>query len=78
MTTTIKVSDELRDRLKAQAQHEGRTLGAHLSELADEYDRHARLHALREAIARTPAREMDAYLDEAREWEGAELVDGSR
>lgn len=35
MTTTIKVSDSLRDRLKEQASRDGLTLGAHLARLAD-------------------------------------------
>lgn len=53
MTTTIKVSDELRDRLKAQAARDGRTLGAHLARLAEEDDRAHRLSDLKTAIAHT-------------------------
>ena len=53
MTTTIKVSDELRDRLKAQAARDSRTLGAHLARLAEEDDRAHRLSDLKTAIAHT-------------------------
>ena len=46
MTTTIKVSGELRDRLKTQAARDGLTLGAHLAHLADADDRRHRLLTL--------------------------------
>lgn len=75
MTTTIKVSDDLRDRLKVQAAREGNTLGAHLARLADTYDRQQRLDALRIAIARTPAATMAEYRTESEEWERTELAD---
>lgn len=51
--TTIKVTDELRDRLKEQAAHEGLTLGAHLARLADADDRRRRLKSLKIAIEAT-------------------------
>ncbi|MCR2784143.1 MULTISPECIES: hypothetical protein [unclassified Microbacterium] len=35
MTATIKVSEQLRDRLKEQAARCGLTLGAHLAHFAD-------------------------------------------
>lgn len=75
MTTTIKVSGELRDRLKAQASREGRTLGVHLSYLADLADRNARLESLRAAIASTPAPAAASHAVESGEWERAELSD---
>ncbi len=53
MTTTIKVSEELRDRLKAQAARSGVTLGAHLANLADAAERRQRFETLRAQIAST-------------------------
>jgi len=78
MTTTIKVSNELRDRLKSQAARAGLTLGAHLALLADAADRQDRLAALREAIADSPAGAVDEHLDESRRWEATELSDAPR
>ncbi|WP_460721345.1 ribbon-helix-helix protein [Microbacterium aureliae] len=75
MTTTIKVSDDLRDRLKAQAARDGRTLGAHLAHLADAEDRRLRLHALKVAIGASAAEDAAAYVAEAADWERAELSD---
>ena len=72
MTTTIKVSTEVRDRLKAQAQRAHRTLGEHLSVLADLGDRQQRFDALREAIAATPPEVLEEYQAEVRTWD---LVD---
>lgn len=78
MTTTIKVSDELRDRLKAQASRSGLTLGAHLAVLADAADRRERLDSLRRAIESTPADARASHSDEAAAWEATELADLSR
>lgn len=78
MTTTIKVSDELRDRLKAQAVHRGLTLGAHLARLAEGEDRRLRLAHLREAVAATPSTAAASYDDEAEVWERAELADATK
>ena len=75
MTTTIKVSTELRDRLKAQAARAGRTLGAHLSVLADAADRQERLAHLKVAIAETSRGNAESYAAETRAWETAELSD---
>lgn len=75
MTTTIKVSDELRDRLKAQAAQAGLTLGAHLAALADAADRRQRFAALKEAIAGSDTAETSPYAAEARVWEATELSD---
>ncbi|PZU44765.1 MAG: hypothetical protein DI566_11775 [Microbacterium sp.] len=75
MTTTIKVDDALRDRLKAQAARHGLTLGGHLAVLADAEDRRERLARLAAAIAATPDAVVAAHLDEAREWESTELRD---
>lgn len=75
MTTTIKVSDELRDRLKVQASRDGLTLGAHLTRLADSEDRRRRLEALKAAVAETSPAHAASHQAESAEWERAELAD---
>jgi hypothetical protein len=75
MTTTIKVSDVLRDRLKVQAARDGLTLGAHLACLAEADDRAHRLNDLKTAIERTAGRDSVAYAAETAEWERTELTD---
>lgn len=77
MTTTIKVSDELRDRLKEQAARDGLTLGVHLAHLADAEDRRWRLAQLKAAIARTAAGDSESHAAESADWERAELTDAS-
>jgi predicted DNA-binding ribbon-helix-helix protein len=77
MTTTIKVSDELRDRLKEQAARDGLTLGAHLAHLADAEDRRWRLSQLKSAIARTAATDSESHAAESAEWERTELSDAN-
>ena len=78
MTTTIKVSDELRDRLKAQAVRDGLTLGAHLAQLADADDRQHRLLALQRAVAETTTEDMDTHAVESGAWERTELTDATQ
>jgi len=78
MTTTIKVSDELRDRLKAQASRDGLTLGAHLDRLADAEDRRRRFADMRAAITRTSAADLGSHRAETEEWESVELADAER
>lgn len=75
MTTTIKVSDELRDRLKAQASRAGRTLGAHLAVLADLADRRERLASMKRAVVESPASALEQYHAESEQWEATELTD---
>jgi len=75
MTTTIKVSDELRDRLKAQAAEAGLTLGAHLAVLADLADRRQRINAVNAAIKATSRADLASYEAETRAWEATELGD---
>jgi len=75
MTTTIKVTDELRDRLKGQAARDGLTLGAHLAHLADAEDRRWRLRQLKAAVERSGAADAESHAAEAAEWERTELVD---
>lgn len=67
-STTIKVSTEVRDRLKLQAAAAHRTLGDHLAYLADMNDRRSRFAALREAIDATPVEAMADYHAEAEAW----------
>jgi hypothetical protein len=72
MTTTIKVSNDVRDRLKAQAARSHRTLGAHLEYLASLGDRDARMRDLRDAIAATPPDALESYREETRAWDRIE------
>lgn len=75
MTTTIKVSDELRDRLKEQAARDGLTLGAHIAHLADAEDRRWRLSQLKAAIARSATEDVESHAAESADWERTELTD---
>lgn len=65
-STTIKVSVELRDRLKAGAAAHGRTIGQHLEKLLEEDARRQRFAELRRAMANCPADE--GYHAEAADW----------
>ena len=75
MTTTIKVSDKLRDRLKEQAARDGLTLGAHLAYLADAEDRRWRLDLLKSAIDASSSTEAGSHAAETGDWERTELAD---
>ncbi len=75
MTTTIKVSAELRDRLKEQAARDGLTLGAHLAHLADAEDRRWRLRRLKAAVAQSTPEDADSHAAESVDWERTELTD---
>jgi hypothetical protein len=68
MTTTIKVANQVRDRLKDQAALAHRTLGQHLEYLADLGDRDVRMANMRAAIQATSAEERDSYREETRYW----------
>ena len=68
-STTIKVSDVVRDRLKVQAARAHRTLGEHLAHLADIADREDRMASLRAAMAATPADQLASYRAEVAAWE---------
>lgn len=72
-TTTIKVSTETRDRLKAQASAAHVSLGEHVSRLAGAADRGLRFEALRTAIAATPPPAMADYTTDTTEWLDADL-----
>lgn len=67
--TTIKVSTQVRDRLKRQAHASSRTLGEHLEHLADLSDRQDRFAELKAAIEATPADAMSTYRAETEAWE---------
>jgi hypothetical protein len=69
MTTTIKVSNEVRDRLKGQAALAHRTLGQHLAYLAGLGEREARMDALRAAVRATPAEDLESWREETSAWE---------
>lgn len=69
--TTIKVTTEVRDRLKAQAAAAHRTLGEHLARLADDADRDRRFEAMRLAMARTSPAELADYRAETAWWDAA-------
>lgn len=71
--TTIKVSTETRDRLKAQAAASRVSLGEHLSRLAEAADRGLRFEAMRRAIDATPPDALTAYSAETDEWVDADL-----
>jgi predicted transcriptional regulator len=66
--TTIKVSSELRDRLKQSAAAHGRTLGEHLEALLAEEARRERFVRLREQMAASPPDER--YAADLAEWQG--------
>ncbi|WP_404438248.1 hypothetical protein LG322_04155 [Microbacterium aerolatum] len=76
MTATIKVSDELRDRLQEQAARNGLTLGAHLAHLADAEDRRWRLHQVKSAIDAS-SENAASCAAENEGWERTELTDAS-
>ncbi len=67
--TTIKVSSDVRDRLKAQAVERRVTLGEHLARLAELGDRQLRLEAMQKAIAATPTEMIDSYHQETEFWD---------
>lgn len=67
--TTIKVTSDVRDRLKAQASAGGVTLGEHLARLAEIGDRELRFAALRASIAATPLPQLESYREETEFWD---------
>ncbi|WP_448072560.1 hypothetical protein [Georgenia yuyongxinii] len=70
--TTIKVSFETRNRLKAQAAAAHLSLGAHLERLADAADREARLDALRRAVSAASGADAGGWARETDEWDVTE------
>ena len=65
--TTIRVSTELRDVLKAQAALRGATLSQHLQALADGEQRRLRFEELKAAMEANPPDKE--YLREMEEWQ---------
>lgn len=72
MTTTIKVSNEVRDRLKGQAALAHRTLGQHLEHLAGLGEREARMTALRAAMRATAPEDLASWREETSAWDRIE------
>lgn len=72
MTTTIKVANDVRDRLKGQAALAHRTLGQHLEHLADLGEREARMADLRQAIRAASAEDRESYARETAVWDQIE------
>lgn len=70
--TTIKVTRDLRDKLKRQAAAEHRTLGDHLTYLASLVDRQQRFNRLRAEIDATPWDDIISYREETDWWESAQ------
>lgn len=75
--TTIKVSPDVRDRLKEQAGAAGVTLGEYLAALARRGEREARFRRFRSQIEATSPELMASWTEETAEWERAELRDGA-
>jgi hypothetical protein len=72
MTTTIKVSNDVRDQLKGQAALAHRTLGQHLEYLASLGEREARMASLRAAVRATSAEDLESYRAETADWDRIE------
>lgn len=71
--TTIKVTADTRDRLKAQASQAEQTLGEYLASLADKAERDARFTAMRSAYASMSTEDLESYWQETRNWLDADL-----
>lgn len=67
MATTIKVSNELRDRINRDAQERGVTAAGLIEGLLNGYERRARLEAFGRSIRGADQR----YWDEFRDWDVA-------
>ncbi len=67
--TTIKVTSDLRDRLKTLAEAEGRTLGGEIEHLVELAERHARMDLLAAQVAATSEEDMAAYREEIKFWD---------
>ncbi|WP_300345443.1 hypothetical protein [Nesterenkonia sp.] len=73
MSTTIKVSPQLRERINRDAQEQGVTAAGLIEMLLDERERQQRMRAFGRAVS---GADQD-YWDEMRHWDTA-LEEGSR
>ena len=69
--TTIKVTRELRDRLKEQAAAEHRTLGEQLEHLVARAERTRRFAEMRESMANMTEEDWKSYREETEWWDRA-------
>jgi len=69
--TTIRVESEVRDRLAARARAHGRSLGAELSAMLDDF----MWQGIEDGYRRLAANEADfaSYRDETAEWTGTDF-----
>ncbi|RFA11498.1 toxin-antitoxin system protein [Subtercola boreus] len=67
MATTIKVSEDLRDRINRDAQERGVSASGFIEKLLDGYERRARM----ESFGRAFRGADENYWDEFREWDVA-------
>lgn len=72
--TTIKVSTELRDRLKERARAENSTMSSYLEKLLERELRALRFEEVRAAMAETTPEEWQSYREETEWWDRAGAV----
>lgn len=65
MATSIKVSEELRDRINRDAQERGLTAAGLIERLLDAHERRQRMEAFGRAVRRADA----DYWEESRAWD---------
>lgn len=70
--TTIKVSTDLRDRLKEQAASEQLTMNSYLEKLLEREERARRFARLREQMANTSEEDWKSYREETEWWDALE------
>lgn len=68
MATTIKVSEELRDRINRQARAEGLSAAAYIEKVLESHQRMLRLESFATAINSAP----EDYWQEVEAWESLE------
>jgi predicted transcriptional regulator len=75
MATTIKVSEDLRDRLNARARASDLTVAQVIEKLIAADERAERFRAIKEARARTTPAQWAEYEEETQIWERASNED---
>ncbi|WDH79677.1 hypothetical protein PTQ19_04305 [Microbacterium esteraromaticum] len=70
--TTIKVSTDLRDRLKSHATAEQLTMNSYLEKLLEREERAHRFAVLREQMANTSEEDWKSYREETQWWDTLE------